>query len=40
MPSSNLYNYNFLKIDTPNENIDMLFNLEQILQSSKQILGI
>jgi len=39
MSSLNLYGYNLNKIDTVDENVDFLFNLEQISRSSKKTLG-
>jgi len=36
MSSLNVYSYNFEKIDKNDQNIDILFNLEQTLRSSKK----
>jgi hypothetical protein len=40
MSSLNLYGYNSKEIGTTYENVEFLFNLEQISRSSKEALGI
>jgi len=40
MYNLNLYGYNSKEIGTTYENVDFLFNLEQISRSFKQALGI
>jgi len=40
MSTLNFYGYNSKEIGTTYENVDFLFNLDQISRSSKQALGI